>query len=116
MITSLEFDEALQLIADYKLQLDKQLETGVVIRTETVNIRQDIKDKTFNALHRYYELHYDISLEWEDLMDMDRDLLAAIDYDELALVKGFGRSSVFNLKKLMVAHSVLDEISDSKAK
>lgn len=50
MVTSLEFNQALQLIADYKLQLEKQLETGIIIRAEKINIHQDIKEKTFTAL------------------------------------------------------------------
>ena len=37
IITSEEFDLALQLIADYKLQLDKQLQE-VLIRNQKINI------------------------------------------------------------------------------
>jgi hypothetical protein len=109
MITSLEFDEALQVIADYKLQLQGQLATGMIIRSEKINIQQDIKDKTFKALQNYYELYYNINLGWEDLKIMDRDLLAAIDYDKMGGIRGFGSLSIFNFKKLMIFHSILDK-------
>jgi len=109
VITSLEFNQALQLIADFKLQLEEQLETGMIIRSEKINIQQDIKDKTFKALQNYYELYYNINLGWEDLKIMDRNLLASIDYDKMGGIRGFGRLSLFNFKKIMILHSILDK-------
>jgi hypothetical protein len=109
VITSLEFNQALQLIADYKLQLEEQLETGLILRAEKINIQQDIKEKTFRALQNYYDCYYNINLEWDDLMNMDRHLLAAIDYDKIVGIRGFGRLSIFNFKKLMIFHSILDK-------
>jgi hypothetical protein len=109
MISSIEFDNALQLIADYKLQLQGQLATRMIIRSEKINIQQDIKDKTFKALQNYYDLYYNINLGWKDLKIMDRNLLASIDYDKMGGIRGFGRLSLFNFKKIMILHSILDK-------
>lgn len=48
-------------------------------------------------------------LQWEDLKVMDRHLLETIDYDKMKLIKGYGRKSLFDLKKLMISHSILDK-------
>jgi hypothetical protein len=109
MITSLEFDAALQLIADYKLQLHKQLEVGLATNHQKIDVSQEVRGKAFKALQTYYALYYDIKLQLVDLEDMDRGLLATINYDKMLLIKGFGRAAAFNFKKLMIAHSVLDE-------
>jgi hypothetical protein len=109
MITSVEFDAAVQLIVDYKLQLNKQLEIVVAVRNKKINIRKDIGEKAIKALQIYYELHYRVRLQLEDLNAMDRQLLASIDYDKMLLIKGFGRTAIFNFKKVMILHSVLDQ-------
>jgi len=108
MITSQEYDVALQVIADYKLQLDNQLKE-VLVKNQKINIQEDIKENTFRVLQKYYQLHYVKRLQWEDLKTMDRHLLETIDYDKIKLLKGFGHMSLFNLKKLMIAHSILDK-------
>ena len=56
IITSEEFDLALQLIADYKLQLEKQLKE-VLIRNQKINIQGDIKESTFRVLQKYYQVN-----------------------------------------------------------
>lgn len=108
MITAEEFDMAIQLIADYKLQLDKQLK-DVLGRNQKVNIQGDIKGNTFRVLQKYYQQYYDMKLQWEDLKTMDRHLLETIDYDKLKLLKGYKNMSLFNLKKLLISHSILDK-------
>lgn len=108
MITSEEYEVALQVIADYKIQLDNQLK-DFLIRNQTINMQEDIKENTFRVLQKYYQLHYVKKLQWEDLKTMDRHLLETIDYDKMKLLKGFGHMSLFNLKKLMIAHSILDK-------
>ena len=107
MITSLEFDAALQLIVDYKLQLNKQLEASLTVKQQKLDISQEVSGKTFKALQTYYALYYDIQLQLEDLEVMERDFLSAIDFDKMLLIKGFGRVAAFNFRKLMIAHSVL---------
>ena len=108
MITSQEFDLAVQLIADYKLQLDKELK-DVLIKNQKINIQGDIKESTFRVLQKYYQIHYATRLQWEDLKTMDRHLLETLDYDKIKLLKGYKRMSLYNLKKLMIAHSIMEE-------
>lgn len=108
IITSEEFDLALQLIADYKLQLDKQLQE-VLVRNQKINIQGDIKESTFRVLQKYYQVYYSTRLQWEDLKAMDRHLLATIDYDKIKLLQGYKRMSMYNLKKLMISHSIVDK-------
>ena len=110
LITSEEFDLALQLIADYKLQLDNQLK-DVLSRNQKIDIQGGIKEKSFRVLQKYYEMHYATKLQWEDLKAMERHLLEIIDYDKIKLLKGYNRMSLYNLKKLMISHSILDKES-----
>ncbi len=107
IITSEEFDLAVQIIADYKMQLDRQLKE-VLVRNQKIDIQGDIKENSFRMLQRYYQMYYGTKLNWEDLKTMDRHLLEAIDYDKIKQIKGCGRMSLFNLKKLMISYSVLD--------
>jgi hypothetical protein len=107
MITSEEFDIAVQLIADYKLQLDRQLK-DVLVRNQKIDIQGSIKENTFRMLQRYYQLYYGVRLQWEDLKTIDPHLLEAIDYDKIKLLKECGCMSLFNLKKLMISYSALD--------
>ena len=109
MITFKEYDSAIQIIADYKLQLDQQLTAADLVRNEKINIQQDIKENTFRVLQKYYQVHYVKRLSWADLKAMDRHLLETIDYDKMKLLKGYGHMSLFNLKKLMIAHAILDK-------
>lgn len=108
IITSEEFDLALQLIADYKLQLDKQLKE-ILVRNLKINIQGDIKESTFRVLQKYYQVNYATRLQWEDLKVMDRHLLETIDYDKIKLLQGYKRMSLYNLKKLMIAHFIVDK-------
>ncbi|GIZ10063.1 hypothetical protein [Flavobacterium sp. UMI-01] len=108
MITSKEFELAIKIIAEYKLQMDNQLKE-ILHTTEKINIQEDMRGGMFRVLQKYYKAHYDIKLCWEDLKTMERSLLEKIDFDKMKLIKGCGRISLFNFKKLMVSHSVLKE-------
>jgi len=78
------------------------------MRIRKINIQNDISDTTFNVLQNYYLIEYKIVLEREDLCAMDIKLLAAINYNRLKWYRGFGKVRLFNFKKLMIFHSVLD--------
>ncbi|RTZ02046.1 hypothetical protein EKL98_14010 [Flavobacterium bomense] len=106
-ISSLEFDEALKLIAAYKLQLMHELKENVLV--DNINIQNDVNEKTFKALKIYYQLYYKIELNWDDLAVMEISLLKSIDYNKMAFVKGFGFISLFNFKELMISCSILKE-------
>ena len=108
IITSEEFDLAVQLIIDYKSQLDKELKKALV-RNQKINIQGDIKESTFRVLQKYYQIHYATRLQWEDLKAMDRQLLESIDYDKIKLLHGYKRMSLYNLKNLLIAHAIVDK-------
>ena len=91
----------MQLIADYKLQLDNQLKK-VSARNQKINIQGDIRENTFRLLQKYYA----ITLQCDDLKAMDRYLLETIDYEKIKFLKGSERMSLQLLKKLMVSHSI----------
>jgi hypothetical protein len=107
MINSAEFDAALQLIADYKMQLEKGLNKNLSNRT--INLEQNITNGTYIALRNYYKKEYGIGLDWNDLEIMDIKLLAAIDFDKLLHTRGFGRIALFNFKKLLVFNAVISK-------
>ncbi len=107
MITSLEFDNAVKLISAYKLQLENEIIESGIVRKRLIDIKENITNVTFSALKKYYLVEYNIKLDWDDLKDMDVNLLAAIDFNKLSNASGFGLLSLFNFKKLLVIHSVL---------
>lgn len=110
MITKIEFDTALKIISDYKIQLEDDLNENTTKSNKTVNIQNDIKDDiTFRVLKNYYRREFKIELKSEHLSQMDFMLLASINYYELAGFRGFGKVRLNNFKKLMVLHSVLDK-------
>lgn len=106
IITSEEFDLAIELIANYKSQLDTQLKNILAI-DQKINIQGDIKENTFRVLQKYYQMYFALTLHWEDLKAMDRHLLEAIDYDKIKLLKGSEHMSLNLLKKLMIRHSII---------
>ena len=108
MITSQEFDLAVQLIADYKLQLNKEFK-DVSISNQKINIQGDIKESTFRVLQKYYRIYYAKRLHWEDLKVMDRHLLETLDYNKVKRLNGYKRMSLYNLKNLMIAHSIFKD-------
>jgi hypothetical protein len=107
MITSLEFDAALKIISDYKIQLDNKIVEKPHVMPQNINIQKSIRNSTFNALRYYYFEYYNITLSREDLMNMDVLLLKEIDYTKMSRYRGFGLISLFYFKKLMESHSVI---------
>lgn len=73
----------------------------------TINIQQDINNRTFKALHNYFHIYFGIKLKKEDLATMDLSILAAIDFKRLALIKDFGFFSLLRFKILLLCHSIL---------
>ena len=74
MITSLQFDEAIKIISEYK----SQVENGVVEIKEKgilVNIQDKITKNTFQTLQYYYEDILDKKLEWSHLKSMELNQL-----------------------------------------
>lgn len=107
MITSKEFDTALQLIVDYKLQLEMELDHS--FKDQTIDLQQDLTKNTLRALRYYYESEYEIQIEWEDLKSMDRQLLSEINFDIFCGIRGIGKIALYNLKEILVSKGVLNE-------
>jgi len=105
MITSLQFDDAIKIISEYKSQVDN----GVVEIKEKV-ILVDIQDKIsknfFFVLQFYYIDILDKKLEWNHLRSMELNELKAIDFLYLRRYRGFGLISEKKLKNLIYILSI----------
>lgn len=60
------------------------------------------------VLQNYYLNEYNIVLEYQHLTAMKVGLLELINYKKLKRYRGFGKWRLYQLKKLMIAHSVID--------
>jgi len=107
LISDLEFENALQLIASYQLQLDENFKKKSIRSNRKIDIQHHLQEATFKALQNYYLHEYKIILKKEDLRAMDVDLLGSINYKKLQGYRGFGKVRLFNFKKLMISYSVL---------
>lgn len=108
MITSKEFELAIKIIAAYKLQMDNTLKE-ILQNNEIINLQDNIRESQFRILQKYYRIHYNRKLSWEDLKAMERSSLENIDFDKMKLIKGCGPIFLFNFKKLLLSHSILKE-------
>jgi hypothetical protein len=110
MITLQEFDCALKLIANYRLQLQDQLENkeikGDVIRTRTIDMQRNTKISLFNVLRNYYNHELGIELKWDDLKTMDIDILNNIDNHKLLRYRGFGIIALDKFNELMKLYNL----------
>jgi len=110
MITLQEFDGALKLIANYRLQLQDQLENkeikGDVIRTRTIDMQRNTKISLFNVLRNYYNHELGIELKWDDLKTMDIDILNNIDNHKLLRYRGFGIIALDKFNELMKLYNL----------
>ena len=107
MITSLEFEAALKTISDYKIQLDNKISENANLITRKINIQGSIRNSAFKALKNYYFDNYNLTLEREDLINMDVHLLKGIDFRKMSGYRGFGLISLFYFKRLMEKNSVI---------
>ena len=107
MITTLEFNTALKLISDYKLQIDEQLLESELINKREVNIQNNIKKQMFFALQHYYKDYYGLDLNWNDLIEMDVDLLKKINFKRLGRYRGIGLMSINNFMGVLVILKVI---------
>jgi hypothetical protein len=110
MITLQEFDGALKLIENYRLQLQVQLEekaiSNIAISKRTINMQQYTKISLFNALRNYYNYELGIELKWNDLKTMDIDVLKDINYNKLLRYRGFGIIALEKFKNLLELFNV----------
>ncbi len=108
MISEFEFKKALKIVASYKMQVEQDLHKSTIAYRRTINIQNDIPEYTFRALHYYCLEEFEIDLKKDDLKSMDIRLLGLINYDKLKKTRGFGKIKLYNFKKLLVSHSILD--------
>jgi hypothetical protein len=107
MMDKKEFDDALQIIAAYHLQLEKSQTTNLrEIKGRKINIQKELKPSVFKVLQHYYLEEYKIELKMQDLCAMDVRLLSKIKYEKLESYKGIGKIALFHFKKLLISHSV----------
>jgi hypothetical protein len=103
MITSQEFDSALKVIMEYKLQLENS-----ALKSKTsknyMNIEKVISDKTFTILQSYFKETYNENIERHSLKKMNLDKMRVIDFNKLREYRGFGKVSENKLKEAI--HSV----------
>ena len=100
MITSEEFESAMKLILDYKIQSDKILYENNSAFLK-IDIQKNINRRTFLFLQRYYKLELNIYLEWDDLKAIDINILKNIDYVKLRNYRGFGKKAEYKLKEVI---------------
>jgi hypothetical protein len=108
MITSQQFDNALKIIVDYKLQLERGSDN------ESIVIQVDIQDKisknTFFTLQLYYSDILEKKLEWNDLKAMELEQLKSIDFMRLKRYRGFGRAAELKLINAIYLSSKISDI------
>lgn len=107
MISSEEFDDALQLILAYKLQL--QVELNLNAKKPTINLQHYLTKSTFKILQFYYRSEYEIQIDWSDLKNMESHLLSKINFNKLSGLQGIGKVAVSNLKEILVRKVTLNE-------
>ena len=104
MITSQQFDSALKIIMEYKLQMENEISCKKSART-FVNIEKEISIKTFLTLQTYYKERLNEHIDWNTLKQMDLEKLMLLDYSILRNYRGFGKSSENKLKKVIFSFS-----------
>lgn len=104
MITSLQFDEAIKIISEYKSQVENRLIKEKVI---LVDIQDKITLNFFCILQHYYEDILGKQLEWDHLKSMELDELKAIDFNCLRNYRGFGLISEKKLRNLIYSCSII---------
>lgn len=108
MITGSEFEKALTTIATYRAQLEYNLNQYIKDNNREIDIQNDLKASTFVVLQKYYLNEYDIVLEYHHLTAMKVGLLELINYKKLEKYRGFGKRRLYDFRKLMISHSVID--------
>jgi hypothetical protein len=106
-ITAQEFDDALAIVSAYHSQSLQKQNTRIIPEGRKINIRESVTYSMFNALVTYYKSVYNIDLKKADLVYMDVNLLASIDYSKLMYSRGLGVARVMKFKKILQLNSVI---------
>lgn len=109
MISKLEFQKALRIVAAYQLQKRVKKDTLKSKTNRKINIEPDISNSLFKALKNYYSNEFLIVIEKSDLKNMDVNLLEKIDYDKFSQYRGIGLISLSKFKKIMITNSIIKQ-------
>lgn len=111
MITTIEFDNAVDVIRAYKLQLQKEVDSiEVVANIKIINIQTEVKGTTFKALQNYYLDHYNFLISRENLEAMDPIFLSEINLKTLLFYRGFGKAKLCRLKEILISKGIMFQI------
>jgi len=108
MITFQQFDNALKIIVDYKLQLESGDENKSLV--VYVDIQNKISKNTFFTLQLYYSDILEKKLEWKDLKVMELEQLKSIDFMKLRRYRGFGSAAELKLINAIYLSSKMSDI------
>jgi hypothetical protein len=104
MITSKQFDQALEVIMEYRLQMENKF-FHEKAKKNFVNIQKEISINTFIVLQTYFKEQFNEHIDWNSLKKIDLEKLETIDFSLLRMYRGFGKISENKLKKLIVSIS-----------
>lgn len=100
MITSLQFEDALNIIHQY---VDQQEHKSDMKCTSgfCLNLQNKITPSIFFALQRYFKEEENVELDWNSLKAVPLEILQNLNYSKLRGYRGFGIKSEIILKELI---------------
>jgi hypothetical protein len=113
MITTAQLDEALLVIANYKKQLESELEIGTESNNQKIDISDRVDMRTFHCLCHYFYDALGIQLFHNDIYSVDVQLLKSINYSKLAGYRNIGKVSMKKLKEAMIYYGIIETEKNS---
>ena len=107
-VTLDDFFSAIEVISNYKLQLEEGINGNNSENSRKINISNDINPAAFKALSNYYKIEFDKNINKHDLVAMDVTYLEKINYKLLLQHRGFGKIAEHKFKQLMYSHDVIN--------
>jgi hypothetical protein len=106
-VTLDDFFSAIEVISNYKSQLEEGISGNNSQNSRIINISKDVNPAAFKALSRYYKIEFDKSISRQDLVAMEVAYLEKINYELLLQHRGFGKIAEHKFKQLMYSHNVI---------
>jgi hypothetical protein len=107
-VTLDDFFSAIEVISNYKEQLEEGIAKKNSINSRKINISNNVNPAAFKALANYYKMEFDKNIDKQDLASMDVTYLEKINYKLLLQRKGFGKTAENKFKQLMYSHNVIN--------
>lgn len=108
-VTLDDFFSAIEVISNYKLQLEDEVIDNQNENSRKIDISNDINPAAFKALSNYYKTEFDKNINKHDLVAMDVTYLEKINYELLLNYRGFGKVTELKFKQLMDSHDVINK-------